>query len=735
MSLPLENLDNKTFYEIVNEALARLPIYAPDWTDHNLHDPGISFIELFAWLTEIQLYRLNRIPEKNYKKFLKLLGILKLNPPKPAKVDVTFTPFIQQQVLIPAETKIAAKNPVTEENIIFETEEAIIATNSRLEKVFSRLCLFNWDDVPGVDSEKLLRFFRYDLKKEWAENCVINKKGDIIKIFKDKNFAIIKPEQTTPNLILEFSDEPKKKYVLTVEKEKNETKIYSWFIDRTDMNNRENTFYYAFRYKPEIGDELYLGFTENLKIDNPGDNDQICLTVYLDDSHLSQNDTGAENGCRIFPSAKLKWEYYYSSHTEKLPWYEFEIRDETLNFMKCGKIFFSIERNMLQTSINGHSAYWLRCKIEEDGYENPPRIDQILLNTISAIQRNSIYDNKYSGNGLASFCIDLDMIAILEIIRKERNGSIEEGLKVNDSEWSEVDDFDASTPEDRHYSLDLSGNRICFGDGINGSIPPKGKENISVSYRSGGGILGNVPPLSIKRVLGNLASEVSVINYKSATGGEEAETLEQAKQRARKDMRTTYRAVTTEDYENLAYSAPGVKVARARAIPRYHPTHIEEVPGVVTVVVVPESCYDMPVPSSGFLKTVYRHLDKHRILTAELFVIPTEYVNIVVEATVYIKPQVLTGSVEKAIKDNLKKFLNPITGGPDGSGWPFGRSVYKSEIYELIDNVNGVDYIDTLKLAQGNDIPQASDIAIPLSCLVISGEHTITAKEGLSFSK
>jgi hypothetical protein len=74
MSLPLENLDDTTFDRLVEEARKRIPVYAPDWTDHNLHDPGITLLELFAWLTEMKIYRLNRVTKESYWKLLKLAG-------------------------------------------------------------------------------------------------------------------------------------------------------------------------------------------------------------------------------------------------------------------------------------------------------------------------------------------------------------------------------------------------------------------------------------------------------------------------------------------------------------------------------------------------------------------------------------------------------------------------------------------------------------------------------------
>jgi len=74
MSLPLQNLDDISFEDLVKEAKSLIPVYAPEWTNHNASDPGITLIELFAWLCEMIIYRIDQIPEQNYIHFLNLLG-------------------------------------------------------------------------------------------------------------------------------------------------------------------------------------------------------------------------------------------------------------------------------------------------------------------------------------------------------------------------------------------------------------------------------------------------------------------------------------------------------------------------------------------------------------------------------------------------------------------------------------------------------------------------------------
>lgn len=483
MELPLPNLDDKVFDEILKEALSGIPTYAPEWTDHNVHDPGITFIELFTWLSEMQIYRLNRITDRIQRKFLKLLGIPRLTPAKAAEVELTFSLLSGNKppVHVPAGTKVAAVDPISGKDIVFETK---------------------------------------------------------------------------------------------------------------------------------------------------------------------------------------------------------------------------------------HDLY----------------VKEKQINTVLAVQGITYEECKFSSHGLACFYIDLKDTPI-----KEKTLVVKVKEKHVWIKWNDVEDFDASKPGDRHYTADSATGRVTFGDGINGKIPPKGEDNVMVSYCAGGGLQGNVEPHAIYKVLDvELSEKVAVDNVKAASGGEEAETPKEAICRIRKDMKTVYRAVTSDDYEFLALNTPGVNVARAKAVPRYHLNQLSDVPGIVTVIVVPQfkNLNEQPQPDINFLKSVFRYLDKHRLMTTELFVIPPEYFKITVDAKIVIKPEFLPNTIEENVKEELRTFLNPVTGGPDRQGWPFGRSVYISEIYEIIDRVEGVDYVKTNTLTlKKNDEEQEGDIRIPAYGLVFSGVHVINALE------
>ena len=147
MVLPVPNLDDRTFQDIVNEARRRIPLYCPEWTDHNLSDPGITLIELFAWMTEMIIYRMNKVPDKNYVKFLELIGV-ELAPAASASTEVSFLLSASQPiaVTIPQGTEVSTVRTETEDAIEFTTLEDI-----RVEPADLQYLLVS-DDGSEIDS-------------------------------------------------------------------------------------------------------------------------------------------------------------------------------------------------------------------------------------------------------------------------------------------------------------------------------------------------------------------------------------------------------------------------------------------------------------------------------------------------------------------------------------------------------------------------------------------------------
>lgn len=126
MSLPTPRLDDRSFEDLVEEARARIPLYAPEWTDHNLSDPGITLIELFAYMMDIVLYRLNRVPDKHFVKFMELVG-MRLAEATPARAEVTFWLSTPQPIpiTIPADVEVSTTRTESDQAIVFTTDGAM----------------------------------------------------------------------------------------------------------------------------------------------------------------------------------------------------------------------------------------------------------------------------------------------------------------------------------------------------------------------------------------------------------------------------------------------------------------------------------------------------------------------------------------------------------------------------------------------------------------------------------
>ncbi|QWH88428.1 putative baseplate assembly protein [Bacillus toyonensis] len=636
--LPRSKLDDKSFSQLVEEAKKLIPQYTTEWTDHNKHDPGITFIELFSWLTEMQHFYMDRIREENVLKFLKLLGTKPIDT-KSSRVDVTFLLNTEKNVRIPMGTKLSAGE------IIFETEESVLAISAKLEKIIS-----------------------------------FSLSGRL--------------EHTTANCMGEFS-------------------------------------YYAFGEEAETGSRMYLGFNDSFP-----EEEHIHVTFNLFEDYYVPIKRHSDEGHVVENSGCLVWEYFSEHNGGK--WIPLTIiKDETHMLSQSGRLIFLAPRGMKKYKVHpadDRGRYWIRSVVVKSGYELPPKINSIMLNTISAIQRNTQYEEVGSSNGLPNQIFPLQHFPIVrETIELQVNERISSEFKWKD--WIRVDDFDASKPDDQHFVICTETGQVFFGDGINGAIPATpdkdGEKNIRISYQATDGRRGNIVSEAISKILDQFKNSemVRVKNLLPALGGTQKETLDEAVMRIRRELKSGYRAVTSEDFESLALATPGLRVARAKAFPFIGPpdfTSTKKQP-LVTVVIVPFSNASKPVPSQGFLKTVQCHLDKHRLITTQVHVISPNYVKIDVEALLSIKSGADPIETSKCVKEILDKFLNPLARKREEREWPFGRAVYKSEIYEVIKKVPEVECVQKLQII-GEGIGTKhnnGNIEMPRISLVVSGEHTI----------
>jgi predicted phage baseplate assembly protein len=275
--------------------------------------------------------------------------------------------------------------------------------------------------------------------------------------------------------------------------------------------------------------------------------------------------------------------------------------------------------------------------------------------------------------------------------------------------WQETDSFHASRPDDTHFIVDREAGEVLFGNGLQGLAPQIGRRIRAVEYRYGGGAAGNVAAKAITKFAGS--APVKVINPLPAFGGAESETIEAALDRIPGELRRRDRAVTAGDFQELALQTPGASIGRAECLPRYYPpTKTPGSPGVVSVVVWPledRVSPNAPRPDRNALRLVCEWLDKRRLVTTELYVIPPTYRKIAVAVGLQVKPGYGVEAVRRWVELVLRQYTAPLPPfGPDGQGWPLGRRVYGPELEAAALQVEGVEYLEDLQLAGFDEAAQ-----------------------------
>jgi predicted phage baseplate assembly protein len=195
-------------------------------------------------------------------------------------------------------------------------------------------------------------------------------------------------------------------------------------------------------------------------------------------------------------------------------------------------------------------------------------------------------------------------------------------------------------------------------------------------------------------------------------------------------LRTRDRAVTPEDFERLAIESGAI--ARAKALPLYHPDFpTVQVPGVVSVVVVPNVPGDAPMPNPMTLASVCAYLDARRLLTTELYVVPPRYRTVTITAKLIANDDADLAALQESASATIERYFDPLIGGEDssefvaGSGWPFGGGIYYSQVIRrlLVDGVKRVASV-TMQLDDCVAEP-CGDLALDPIELLINGDHQI----------
>lgn len=479
---------------------------------------------------------------------------------------------------------------------------------------------------------------------------------------------------------------------------------------------------------------------------------------------------------------KLIWEYSSPSG-----WQPLGVEDETQAFSQSGLIQFIAPANFSQRLNFGQSLYWLRVRWNGGNFQIKPRLRRWLTNTTWAVQSISLHNEILgSSNQEANQVFVANNTPILSgeklviqegkvpqeldservYIIRDYLGEIEEVWV----EWEEVGDFYGSGASDRHYTLDRQTGEIRFGNGQAGMIPPRGQNNIRLSfYCTGGGKQGNITSQTISQLKTTIPYIDRVINLENAIGGADQETLDRIKERVPKQLRHRNRAVTIEDFADLAYEA-STDIARVKIVTPdlmtsgfsaldenlwLDPTkpdisfedaiteklqkissqrtefekmirEINHRAGEIKLIILPQSSDRQPVPSLALLNRVENYIRSRCQATVDLTVTAPKWQEITVITTITPTSLEKIDVIRNNIRQSLEIFLHPITGGK-GDGWQFGRYPQKSDFYAIIQSISGVDHIDYLEV-QPPPPTTTKNSYFSADCLIYSGDHIINIK-------
>jgi hypothetical protein len=435
--------------------------------------------------------------------------------------------------------------------------------------------------------------------------------------------------------------------------------------------------------------------------------------------------------------SKVLWQYYIGDDQ----WKALETVDNTNNMTRSGTLEFFVPPDFAILSIFNRELYWIKAVgiMEENDLQPAPKIKGIHLNTTMAVQVESIEDEILgSGEGTANqeFSFLKTPVASEEIWVNETNtltGEEKQVILAENGEdvvreiedetsgttevlvrWQAKEDFFESSSKSRYYVIDRANGRVRFGNGLQGMIPPAGRDNIIANYYVGGGTQGNVNAFEISDMKTSIPYVDEVSNPEPAEGGSDTEQMQGVFKRGPYMIKHRERAVTREDFERLAVAASPY-IARTKCL---------KTGNKLKIIVIPRENSDKPSPSSLLLKTVEKHLisrSLNLLSPGSIDVSRPQYVEVSIEVEVVPVSIDIAVPLEAEVLKQLKEFLHPLLGGPEKSGWEFGRGLQISDVYALLESIKGVDHVEKLLLNGKHQ-----NVKVKPDETLCSGQHKIT---------
>jgi hypothetical protein len=699
----LEQADYKDF---ITHALARIPVHNPEWTNFNDSDPGVTLLQLFAFMMECVSYRANLIPERNHEKFLKLLGI----PRRPAQAATGFVTFHNKRGPLQV-MKLDSNFEVRAGVIPFRTTQSIEILPIEV-RVFYKHAL----PMEGLTDEEMEERNRYklqyaDLFEEDGSEPAFYESRPMPQPSTDGSLPVIDLVRQTVDgcLWLALLARPGSDMVKAVDEAR--AAIAGKYLTIGIMPGME---------------------TEGIQFKS-GQQSYSIATEQSDDDKVDGNDQVIQNG--------LIWEIATPIQGQQPVYQALEPNHSVDILSKPGLVHLKLPGgagpslwdalepseegtqdyppSLVDTNLSPRVITWVRLRVRSR--ESTPRalISWLGANATMVVQRTKVIGEVLGeGNGQPDQQFTLSNTPVI----------FDENLLLtvgdNGESWEPIDDLLAAAPEvpiedprlpvyltesaekadDESksamncYKLDPQSGTITFGDGAHGKRPRK-SQRIAISYSHGGGRQGNVNCGAVNNSP-DLPPGFIVSNPLRMWGGADEEDPTSVERNIPAVLRHRNRLVSVQDFKDIAMCTPGVELGRVEVLPLYNPlTKEKDVPGVVTLIVIPRYALvspEAPQPDHLTLDAICRHLEPRRLITTELHVRGPIYKDILISAGIRVVSGYSPGPVVEDVKQELRNFLSPLIGGPADEGWSLGQPVLQRELEAVATRVEGVKFVNDL---------------------------------------
>jgi len=707
MPLPAPPIDSRSYRDIVAEALARVPVHNPEWNNFNDSDPGVTVLQVFAFMAESVIYRANLIPDRNRREFLRLLGI-PLQPARPARTVVAFA--LQKGA---APTVVGVSEELYAGSLPFVPERGLVAYPIE-GRVYSKSRV----DEPRRSQiqavyEKLYASIRQPLQA--------------LDFYETLPLAAPVPGAPLPAVDLTG----------TVDRS---LWLALFALDRGDAARAAARAMLA-------GGILTLGVVPAADVEG-----RVLLPASPSAANAGPQLVFERPDLTQAGPAYLPIDVAYSDDVLSTSGVV-ELRLPGVDGLQTWDAL-----GPLDVGVGGYPpaldnaddldrlVTWIRIRVPrsaeevDGGAQTSAALSWIGPNATTVVQRTHV-----QGERLPDGTGEPDQSAVLA--RPPVIASSVQ-LAVNGEPWQQVDDLADAGPEippvsprtaapvyapppapPKAYTLDAATGEVAFGDGARGMRPPAGAL-VTCTYDHCDGLSGMVGIGAISKT--TTLPGVQVSNPVPTWDAADAETVAGAEERIPATWRHRNVLATQDDYDRITRETPGVAVGRVVVLPLFHPDQPEQTSdGVVTVMVIPATDPnqpDAPEPDQLFLDTICRYLSPRRIVTVELHVRGPAYVPIAVGVGIQAVPTEPEGPLRDSVRAALLGFLSPLRGGFDGTGWPLGKAVDPAELSAAAARVTGVAKVTGLLLldSAGQPLPNGQPLTglqLPrvAACVVTSG--------------